>query len=494
MPQSLEADRQKILYYDKSYGALGFEDVMLYPADSDIDSRYGNQIDTSSVLARGLAPVKFPVLSAGMDTVTEDEMAITTALVGGFSEIHRNNSPIEQAAIISKVKDRLRVIEERPPILPENAHIGDAFKLLEERKRGYIIIHEGPVFDGNFSGLVTKRDLITGGMDEPVSNVMIKRDKVKTVQSGTTLKQAVQFMLKERLEKVPMVDAEGKLVGMYSMKDDSLYNKNPFASLDQRGRLMVGAAIGISEQDIERAHRLVSAGADAIFIDIAHGQMNKGILFLNRLKTTENIPVPVIYGNAATARGVSKAVEAGADAVKIGVGPGSICWTRIIAGAGVPQVTAILEAREEMSKQQNPVPIIADGGVRIPHDFQVAIVAGADGVMMGGELAATSDSPGEEITEGGIRKKILRGMASKKVFRDRQDLGNTTTKAIIYEEAAEGGEELIPVKGETRKILYKYFGGLLSGMSYTGAHNIAEMQTAQLIHVTTAGANEHTRR
>lgn len=483
----------KILYYP-GYPALAFSDVYLYPAQSDVESRYGDQIDTSTTIARGLKPLNIPILTAGMDTVTGAQMAITIALQGGLGEVHRNNDPEEQANIVYEVKDRLRAIEENPPMVGEGATIADALTLLgEKRKRGYVIVHQGSEFTGPFLGLATPRDFKVGQPSDPLISVMTPRDQVKTVPQGTTLPEAVEFMKENRLEKVPVVDAEGNLVGMYSMKDHSLYEKYPNAALDDRGRLLVGAAIGVKDIDVERALRVVEAGADVLFLDIAHGHSIHSKRMMERLKKKEGINVPIVMGNVATPEGVIFAYNNGADAVKLGIGPGFACKTRTIAGVGVPQITAILEAREVLDKLSERIPLIADGGVRVPHDVQVAIAAGADAVMIGSVFAGTTDSPGNIIELDGKRMKLVRGMASTAVFNDRQRMGEITTDAVIYKAAAEGDEKLVSFKGGTREVIYEHVGGLRSGMSYVGAHTIPELQQARLIYVSSAGATEHGR-
>lgn len=492
---------EKILNYHPDQGALGFEDVMLVPRHSDITSRYSEELTTSTTIARGLNPIGIPIISAGMDTVTGPQLAITLALQGGLGEVHRNNTPDEQAAIIREVKDRLRVVEDNPPVVRKEATILDVKQLLSKRKRGYVIVYEGDSFNGEFVGLATPRDLAAKEDDAPVSSVMTRRKRVKTVPQGTTLEQAVAFMKRHRLEKVPMVDEKGNFKGMYSMKDHSLYTKYPNAALDSAGRLMVGGAIGVKEIDVIRAHKLVEVGADVLFIDIAHGDSIHMERMMRRLKTGDDkVDVPIIIGNFAPdsedlteGEGVLFAYNIGADGIKVGVGPGFACKTRVVAGVGIPQITAIRNARVAMDKLQDKIPVIADGGVRIPHDVACAIAAGADAVMVGSLFAGTSDSPGEIITVDGRQMKMVRGMASAEVFNDRAKIGEVTTNADIYTHAAEGRTVLVPYTGETKAVIYELIGGLRSGMSYTNAHTICELQQAQSIRVTSAGSHEHTR-
>lgn len=493
---------EKVLYYEPSQGALGLSDVNLVPRHTDISSRYGDQIQTSTVIAKGMSPINIPILTAGMDRVTGAQMAITIALKGGIGEVHRNNTILEQSAIINEVKDRLRVMEDDPPRLPETATITDAKNLLEKRKRGYVIVYPGSQFDGTVSGIATPKDFLVKPSDSPLAEVMTARDKIDFVTQGNTLQQAVEFMKIKRREKVPVFGSDGKLVGMYSMKDSSLYSKNPFAALDGEGRLMVGAAIGAKVKDVERAHALEDAGADVIFVDIAHGDNENDRDIMNRLKNgPDRLRIPVILGNFSPfsdipmdGENVVYALEVGADGIKIGVGPGKVCKSRDIAGTGVPQLTAVLNTQRIMDRLGIRIPIIADGGVRLPHDVEVSIAAGADAVMIGSVFAGTSDSPGEIIMVNGQQMKLNRGMASKVVFDEMAALGEkSTTDAAIYRAAAEGGEELFPYKGETKNVIYQYVGGLRSAMAYVNAHNIKELQDALLVKLTSSGANEHQR-
>lgn len=492
---------EKIKYYDENQGALGSPDVMLVQRHSDILSRHGDQIDTSTIIAKGLRRINIPIVTAGMDTVTESEMAITIALQGGIGEVHRNNFPQDQAEIIRIVKDRLRVMEDDPPKIREQATIFDAKRILEKRKRGYIIVYPGPELSGKFSGIATPRDLAAKEESAPISAVMTSFEKIDSVPPGTTLQQAVEFMQDKRREKVPIVDDNGILIGMYSMKDHKLYKKNPNAALDKEGRLMVGAAIGIKEIDLTRAHELERAGADVLFVDVAHGDNENVRWIMGRLKNSDDkVKIPVILGNFAPfsaelvkGENIDFAYELGADGIKIGIGPGFACKTRIIAGVGVPQLTAILNARRIMDGYDIKIPIIADGGVRIPHDLAVAIAAGADAVMIGSVFAGTSDSPGKVLEHEGKRVKLVRGMASEAVFNDRLKISDVTTDVTIYRHAAEGDEKLIPYKGDTKDVILEYLGGLRSAMSYSKSDKIEELQDAILIRVTSSGAEEHTR-
>lgn len=499
----------KILHYN-GVDALAYQDVLVVPAYSDVESRHGKQIDTSTTFARGAPRINIPYMSAGMDTVTGVDMAITMALNGGIGELHRNMLPADQADATRQVKEKMRVKEENPPVLGEGATIQDALDLIRRRKRGYVAICEGGTIKGRFLGMATEKDFAADSSDTPLTHVMIpfvlepqpgQRHLVVGVP-GIQLPQAVEIMKKCRVEKLPVVhlveregspdgEIEPHLVGIFTKKDDQYIQSHPYAAVDSQGRLMVAPAIGVKEIDVERALMLVEAGADALILDIAHGHSVHTKRMLDRLKIKEGVKVPIIAGNVATAKGVIFAYDNGADGVKVGVGPGSVCWTRNIAGTGVPQLTAILEAREAMEKVSDPIPIIADGGIREPGDVVKAIAAGADVVMMGGALAGTDRAPGSPINVDGTLFMEVRGMASLPVFRDRQRMGESSTDATRY--APEGKAQLVPYKGETERIFYQYVGGLLSGMSYAGAHTIYELQRAQLVKVSPSGSTENSR-
>lgn len=471
---------------------LAYEDVLIVPGSSDIRSRYGNQMDTSTQVAVGLPSIKLGIISANMDTVTESRMAATMASEGGLGIIHRFMPPENQAQEVRLVKERTRVIEESPPIISESATVTDALNLLNTRNRGYVMVHAGATFDSNFIGIATTRDFLSGSPDDPITHVMTPRKNIITVPNGTTLEEAVQIMKKSKVEKIPVVDTKGLLVGVYSLKDYQSLQEHPHASLDKFGRLMVGAAIGVKKSDIERAHMLVDAGADVLVIDIAHGQLVYVPEMLHTLKVKERITTPIITGNYATGEGVLAAYENGADGVKVGVGAGWVCKTRNIAGVGMPQITAIMEAAKALANKQNGIPIIADGGIREEGDYAKAIVAGANTIMIGSLFAGTEESPGEPVLVDGVLKKMVRGMASADAFADRQKLGDTTTVANRY--VPEGRTTLTPYKGSVTKILYSFDGGLRSGLSYVGAHTIIEMQRiGRFTRVTGAGATENHR-
>ena len=303
---------------------LGFDDVLLMPQRSSIRSRFSGEIDTSARVARGAPPVFIPIISANMDTVTDWRMATTMSLLGGFGVIHRFMSIDEQVTEVRKVKERMRVVEEHPPVIPSTATIRDARQLLKQRERGYVIIYDGGSYNGTFIGIATPRDFEAGTVDTPLSAIMTPRERMATVPKGTALEQAVSEMHKHRVEKMPVVDTDGRLAGVYTMKDFKYYQQYPQASLDSKGRLLVGAAIGVQDGDIDRALAMVAAEVDVLVLDIAHGELDYTQEILRRLKITERVTTPVIAGNVATIDGAKYVRDSGADGVKVGVGPGYV--------------------------------------------------------------------------------------------------------------------------------------------------------------------------
>lgn len=492
MPKTI----QKILYYN-SYQALAYSDVYLYPAYSDIKSRFGTQIDITTKVALGAPKLKIPFTSSGMDTVTEDEMATIMALNGGIGEIHRNNLPDEQAELVRIVKEHMRLLEKNPPMVSDKATITDALCVIEKRKRGYLIVYPGNKFDGTFSGMATSRDFISASSDTPLKKVMTplkpQRDGrvLFTVKKGTSLIEAVKIMRQKRVEKIPVVDSKLKLVGVYTLKDFQHIKEYPKAALDNQGRLVVGAAIGVHKIDIERALKLEEAGVDILFLDIAHGHSIHSKEMLKKIKIKEKIKIPIIVGNFATKEGVLFAYEIGADGIKVGIGPGYSCRTRNIAGTGIPQITAILEAKKALQNKTKPPPIIADGGIREPGDVAKAIACGADCVMSGSIFVGTDKSPGELVKIKGILQKRYRGMSSKDVYESRAKMGDSTTDPSLY--TPEGRDIFTPYQGTTQDLIKNYVGGLKSAMSYAGAHTIKELQSSKLIHISSSGYGEQFR-
>ena len=487
--------KNKILNYYAEQ-ALAFSDVYLYPSYSDIISRFGKQIDTSTYVAKDHPKINIPFISAGMDTVTENVMAEVFALNGGMGEIHRNNTPDKQKEMVRKVKEKMRIMEKDPPMVSESATITDALNLLKERNRGYVVVFEGSKFEGYISGIATDKDFIAGGSNTLISEVMTplkgsKGRKLIYSNESTTLTQAVSIMKNFRIEKLPVLDKDNKLVGVYTYKDYQNIKNHPDAATDKYGRLIVGAAIGVKDMDIERALKLVEVGVDVLFLDIAHGHSIHTQKMMKKLKVVEKIKTPIVVGNVATKEGVIFAYENGADGIKVGIGPGYVCKTRNVAGTGVPQITAIISAKEALANKRKAPPIISDGGVREPGDPSKALACGADSVMIGSVFAGTDASPGDFIRINGILQKRIRGMASRGVLEDRKILGESTTDMKIY--APEGRETFTPYQGMTQELLYEYIGGLRSAMSYVGSHTIKEMQKSRLIRVSNNGAKEQGR-
>ncbi len=485
-----------ILFYDNTMKqqkliteGYSFENVRLVPAFSDITSRYNDQISTQTSIALGCPKLQLPIISANMDTVTESPMAITMALHGGIGIIHRFMTPQEQADEILKVKEHMRTMEEIPPIVSENTIIKDVLSLMDKHKRGYLMVYKDREFNGTISGIVTPRDLLAGEEHKPLNSVFTPLKKLVTAKPGTTLTEAVQLMKKNRIEKLPIIDASHKLYGVYTLRDAHYFTSYPRASLDTHGRLLVGGAIGVKESDIERAVLLVKAGVDVLVLDIAHGHHVYTKQMLRKLIVQEKIKTPIIAGNVATAEGALFLADNGAKGIKIGIGPGFVCETRDVAGAGIPQVTAIIHIAQALKREH--IPLIADGGIRVPGDVSIAIAAGAHAVMIGSLFAGTLECPGEAVVVDGTLQKMVRGMASASAFMKRKDIGGSTTNADRY--VPEGRTTFTPYKGSVVKILTNLEGGLRSGMSYVGAHTIDEMHKKSQLQVFPPGSHDQRR-
>ena len=485
---------KKIDFYS-GQEALAFSDVYLKPVYSDIKSRFSDEVNTSTRLTLNNSGLKIPFISAGMDSVTEDKMAIELALLGGLGEIHRNCTPTDQSAMVRRVKEKMRKMATNPPRVNANDTVDYALGLLKVRNRGYVIVHENKDVTSKVIGIATDKDFLAGSPTTKISEIMTSINGVKRKLiyggPGMTLEKAAKVMADERIEKLPIIDSKGYLQGVYTMKDFVNLKEYPNATLDSEGRLVVGAAIGVHEMDVERALMLVESQVDVLFLDIAHGHSVYTKQMMQRLKIKEKIKTPIIVGNVATKEGVKFAVDVGADGIKVGIGPGYVCKTRNIAGTGVPQITAVMEAREALGNLRNSPPIISDGGVREPGDPPKAIAAGADSVMIGSVLAGTESSPGDMVKINGSLQKRIRGMASIGVLEDRKKLGNSTTNITVY--APEGRETFTPYQGSTKELLLEYVGGLRSAMSYAGSHSIQELQKAKLIHISSNGGVEQTR-
>jgi len=475
-------DEGKILYE-----GLTFDDVLLLPDYSEVLPK---EVSVRTRPTKRLFRTS-PTLSAAMDTVTEAEMAIAMAREGGLGVIHKNLSIEAQAAMVRKVKRSEAGMIQDPVTLPPTATLEDAERLMREYRIGGL-----PVVDvyGRLLGLVTNRDLrFERDLKRPVTEVMTPVERLVTARPGTTLEEAEELLRRHKVEKLPLVDESGRLKGLITLKDIVKRRQYPNAVKDAQGRLLVGAAVGASKDLPERAQALVEAGVDVLVLDSAHGH-SKGILeALAYLKETFGERVEVIAGNVATREGARALAERGADAVKVGIGPGSICTTRVVTGVGVPQITAILEAVAGVKDLD--VPVIADGGIKYTGDVAKAIAAGAHAVMLGSMLAGTDEAPGEEVLKDGRRYKLYRGMGSlgamkqgsaDRYFQDPEK-GETEAKKLV----PEGIEGMVPYKGPVADVLYQIVGGLRSAMGYVGAPDIETFRKkARFVRMTMAGLIE----
>ena len=460
---------------------LTFDDVLLMPAYSDV---LPSEVNIHTQLTKNIR-LHTPILSSAMDTVTEAQLAIALAREGGIGILHKNMSIERQAEQVRKVKRSESGMIVDPITLEVTATIGDALKLMKENKIGGI-----PIVDktNKLVGILTNRDLrFETDRKRKVSEVMTKENLV-IAPEGTDLRKAEKILRQYKIEKLPVVNKQGKLIGLITYRDILQLSAFPNAVKDNIGRLLVGAALGITKDLLERAAALQSVGVDVVSLDSAHGH-SKGVIEALKLlkKTYKNLPV--IAGNVATAQGALAMANAGADAVKVGIGPGSICTTRIVAGAGVPQLTAIMEAAKAL-KGKN-IPIIADGGIRYTGDMVKALAAGANCVMMGSVFAGTEESPGETIIYEGRKFKGYRGMGSIGAMSqgsgDRYFQENESDSKKYVPEGIEGR---VAYKGNLHEIVYQYIGGLKAGMGYCGAKTVKDLQKATFVQITNAGMRE----
>ncbi len=464
---------------------LAFDDVLLVPRRSRIISRHA--VNTRTNFSRRIE-LAMPVVSSNMDTVTEAPMAIAMARAGGIGVIHRFMTLEKQAAEVTRVKRAESFMVDNPYSLPADTTVAAARVEMEKRGIGVLMVLGD---SGELIGLVSTRDvLFEPDGQKPLREVMTPRDKLVTVGAGASLADARALLHSRRLEKLPVVDNDGRLLGLITAQDIIKMEHSPDATKDARGRLRVAAAVGVRPSDIDRAQACVSAGADALVVDIAHGHSDHAIHMVRALK--QRFPtVDVVGGNVATGDGVRDMVEAGADAVKVGVGAGSICITRIVTGFGVPQLTAIADCAE--AGQALKVPVIADGGIRTAGDLTKALAAGASSAMVGSLLAGTDESPGAPVVRDGRRFKVVRGMASLTANIDRQEveLGREVDPEDWDKVVPEGVEAMVPIRGPAADILHQLVGGLRSGLSYAGAGTLAELwANAEFIRITSAGKKE----
>ena len=463
---------------------ITFDDVLLVPKFSDISSR--TQTDLSTKLSKNIT-LNIPLISANMDTVTESTMAVTMARQGGIGIIHRFLTIEEQANQVLKVKRSGSVMIENPYQINEDQSISTALDIMTDKEVSGLLVVDS---ESKLVGILTERDVL---FEPPDSAKLVKELMTKDVitsKPGINVDEAKDILKNNRIEKLPLIDDNQKIHGLYTTQDILNTENYPIASHDSKGRPLVGAAVGVKGDFLERTEALLEAGTDAIVVDIAHGHSE------NAINTVKNIKkafpdCELIAGNVATAQGTEDLIKAGVDAVKVGVGSGSICITRVITGSGVPQLTAVLDCAEIGKKYD--VPIISDGGTRTSGDATKALAAGASSVMLGSMLGGTDESPGSTISKNGKRYKIYRGMASLAAARGRKsketgiiDLGDDLNDYV-----AEGVEAFVPYKGTVTDILTQITGGIRSGLSYCGGHTIQQMQeNAEFIKMSGAGFAE----
>jgi IMP dehydrogenase len=468
--------------------ALTFDDVLLRPAHSEV---LPTSVDVSSRVTRGIK-LKIPIISAAMDTVTEGRLAIAMAQSGGMGVIHRNLEPAEQAEEVRKVKKYESGMVVDPLTIDPSATLREALHLMSRNSISGVPVVKPPEngsSDRKLVGILTNRDVrFATDMNQPVSELMT-RDNLVTVRKGVTGEEAMRLLHQHRIEKLLVVDDEYHCIGLITVKDIEKARQHPHAAKDDQGRLLVAAATTVGDGGFERSERLIDAGCDMIVVDTAHGHSSRVLAAVGRIKRLSNA-VQVVAGNVATGDGARALIDAGADAIKIGIGPGSICTTRIVAGVGVPQLTAIMECVEVA--QKSGVPAIADGGIKYSGDAAKAIAAGADCVMIGSLLAGTDESPGEVFLYQGRSYKSYRGMGSigamARGSADRyfQQEVHDTLKLV-----PEGIEGQVPYKGPVSSVLHQLVGGLRAAMGYTGARDIAAFhERAEFIQITNAGLRE----
>jgi len=460
--------------------ALTYDDVLLVPAKSSVLPR---ETDVRTKLSRHI-DLNIPLISAAMDTVTESEMAVALAREGGIGILHKNMTIGRQAEEVDKVKRSESGMIQQPITMDQHATVREAM----ETMRKYSISGIPIVEDDKLVGILTNRDLrFEPNMDLQVSKIMTSENLI-TAHTGTTLEEAEVILQKHRIEKLPIVDKAGKLKGLITFKDIQKKKRYPYACKDKMGRLRVGAAVGVTFDTVDRVQALIDAGVDVIIVDTAHGHSAGVLAMVKRIKSKFN--VELIAGNVGTAEATRDLIRAGADAVKVGIGPGSICTTRVVAGIGIPQVTAIMDCSRVAQKSK--VPVIADGGIKQTGDIAKAIGAGADSVMIGGLFAGVDESPGEKVLFEGRSYKIYRGMGSLEAMRagskDRyfQDVEDDLQKLV-----PEGIEGRTPYKGNLSETVHQMVGGLRAAMGYCGCRTVVELKkNSQFIRMTDAGLRE----
>ena len=470
---------------------LTFDDVLLVPKFSNVKSR--KDADTRTRFSRKIN-LAIPIVSANMDTVTESAMAIAVARLGGIGVVHRFLTIDEEVREVLKVKRSEGVVIEDPVTLGPTVTVREAWGVMKERGVGGIVIVDS---GRRVLGLLTKRDItLEDDLERKVNEVMTPGRDLITAGKGVNLDRARKILHENRIEKLPLVDGRGRLAGLITSKDIMKRQQFPAATKDSKGRLRVAAAVGVKADFMERSAKLLDAGADALVVDIAHGHSSYAVDALRRIKK-ELGDVEVVAGNVATSKGAADLIRAGADAVKVGVGSGSICVTRVVTGSGVPQLTAIMDSAA--GAEGRDIPVIGDGGIRNPGDVTKALAAGASSVMIGSLFAGTEESPGPTVLRDGVRYKLTRGMASLAATVDRRvretkggaSHDDEVIEEVIEESVPEGVEGLIPYKGRVDEVVRQLVGGLRSGMSYSGAHSIADLwKNAEFMRITSAGHKE----
>ncbi len=468
--------------YSKIVGeGLTYDDVLLIPAYSEVLPR---EVSLKTKFTRNIT-LNTPFVSAAMDTVTEASMAIAMAREGGIGVLHKNMTIEAQAKEVVKVKRSESGMIIDPITIEADHNVGHAKSLMKEHRIGGI-----PVVDASkkLIGIVTNRDLrFENDLNRSISEVMTSENLV-SVSKGTSLKDAEQILQKSKIEKLPVVDMDNVLVGLITFRDIIKVKENPSANKDKYGRLLVAAALGVTGDAVDRAAALIEAGVDALIIDTAHGHSKGVVTVLKQVKSA--FPnIDIVVGNIATADAARYLLEAGADAIKVGIGPGSICTTRVVAGVGYPQLSAVMEVAQAL--KGSGVPVIADGGIRFTGDIPKAIAAGADTVMLGSLFAGTKESPGETIIYDGRKFKGYRGMGSVEAMKQgSKDRYFQDVEADIKKLVPEGIVGRVPYKGELAETMHQFIGGLRAGMGYCGAKDIQSQQNAQFVKITASGINE----
>jgi IMP dehydrogenase len=460
---------------------LSYDDVLLVPQKSPVRSR--KNVSMKTRLTKNIW-LNIPIVSSNMDTVTEADMAIALACLGGIGIIHRFNTIQEQVAQVKTVKRHRNAIIEHPFVIPVDATIAQAHDLMKEHGvKGLLVVDQSQ----KLVGILTSRDIrFCPPESTPITLLMTPRERLIVGRLGMSIDEAKQLLKEHRIEKLPLVDEAWNITGLITGKDIYTKAENPNASVDGRGRLIVGAAIGVQEEELVRAHALIEADVDVLVLDIAHGHSDIALEFIRRVKK-EFPGVELIAGNVATPQGARALIEAGADAVKVGVGPGSICTTRIKTGSGYPQFSAIIECAQVADLYD--VPVIADGGIKVSGDITKAIGAGASTVMIGSMFAGTDESPGIPFIKNGKKYKVVRGMASFGANLGRQE--KTKNNANPNDFVPEGVEALVPYKGGVAETVHQLVGGLASGLSYCGVSSVLELRgNGIFVQISQAGMRE----